>query len=313
LLSRYIDSFYAQFCLALLVVTPLVNVKGYFLTSGLSLYLLLAFSAERSIESGQRTLFGMLGLLVIGVGILLCVPGMSRAGIFYLSLGVLMLLLISVFQNAGPGNFLFKFFKPDFPDRQQRLWSLYKLSGWGRPLFGITLVVMVIISGLVLLKSYKVWTIRKDSLRDWTNDSFWTEVSLAKGMILSGSNIGLVQLRTRRPVLLDGHELGQLPYTMNSGAWIQTAHILLDIYGVDVLDPPPEIREKRPGALLHDTGKALWESRQPTDWLRIGQEYGVTHILTYLNWELRLPRVESNDRFILYKISNLAVPKKDAQ
>jgi len=74
------------------------------------------------------------------------------------------------------------------------------------------------------------------------------------------------------------------------------------VYGVDLFNPPEEIKRTRPGALLEETGKALWESRTPEQWSEIKRQFNVTDILTYGDWELQLPKAVSNREFALYRI-----------
>ena len=58
------------------------------------------------------------------------------------------------------------------------------------------------------------------------------------GLLLTGGSLHLIQFRTRRPVLLDGGGLDALPYAPESGPEMQ--RVLLDVYGIDLLNPPPE-------------------------------------------------------------------------
>jgi hypothetical protein len=131
-------------------------------------------------------------------------------------------------------------------------------------------------------------------------DPVFLAASRHEGLLLTGSNLGLVQLRTRRPVLLDGHGLDALPYAL--GTATEMERILREVYGVDLLDPPPEIKQQRPGALLPDTGKALWERRTPAEWHDIRRRFGVTQVMTYSDWQLQLSMVARSAEFALFDI-----------
>ena len=77
------------------------------------------------------------------------------------------------------------------------------------------------------------WRIRSDfSLLDRTNDPFLAEVAADRtGLIATGGSLRLVQLRTRRPVLLDGGSLDTLPYAPEGGPAMD--RILRDVYWSD--------------------------------------------------------------------------------
>ena len=122
----------------------------------------------------------------------------------------------------------------------------------------------------------------------------------AGGPILTAANLHHVQLHTRRPVVLDGGAIDAVTYT--TGAAAETARILQRLYGVDLLSPGPEVAAARPGALLEDTGKALWESRPPAAWRAIREEFGSFDVLTPESWTLQLPVVARGDDLVLYEI-----------
>ena len=72
--------------------------------------------------------------------------------------------------------------------------------------------------------------------RDRTNDPFFAAVAAEReGFVLTAGSYQLVQLYTRRPVLLCG-ALDTLPYAPESGPAME--NILRDVYGADLLNPP---------------------------------------------------------------------------
>ena len=57
-------------------------------------------------------------------------------------------------------------------------------------------------------------------------------------MLLVAGDLHLIQLRTRRPVLLDTGALDTVMYSLETGAAMQ--RMLREIYGLDLFNPPPE-------------------------------------------------------------------------
>lgn len=179
------------------------------------------------------------------------------------------------------------------------------LSGkqaWLRSLRTATLLMFSLITIATITKAYSQGGHRKDSLRDWTNDRLFAETSKGQGILLTCSNMRLIQLRSRRPVLLDGGSLDGLTYVIEAGTWHGMNRVLQQVYGVDLLKPPEEIRRARPGALLRETGKALWEARTPKQWEAIGSQFGTTNIMCYSDWKLQLPEIARDNEFALYRI-----------
>jgi hypothetical protein len=125
----------------------------------------------------------------------------------------------------------------------------------------------------------------KNALTDWRSDPLLQAAARGDGPLLTGADLWLVQLRTRRPVLLDGGTLDTLPYALESGP--TTERILHDVYGVDLFQPPEEARYI--GSVPRNANRAVWEARSREEWQRIGHEYGVSQVLTPGGWKLDLP------------------------
>ena len=120
---------------------------------------------------------------------------------------------------------------------------------------------------------------------DRTNDPFFAAVAAEPdGLVLTAGGYQLVQLYTRRPVLLYG-ALDTLPYAPESGPEMQ--RIMQDVYGLDLFNPPESARGT--GALPRQPHQALWESNSPERWTEIRRRWNVTQIIVPAAWTLQLP------------------------
>ena len=144
------------------------------------------------------------------------------------------------------------------------------------------------------------WGSPLDWLKDRGNSFFFAQVAAGKGIILTAGDLGLVQLRTRRPILLDGSGLDGLPYAPESAP--RVVKILYEVYGENLYEPSRDIRELRPGALLPDSGQWLWQGRSSADWVDLSRRIGFHEILTPADWKLALPRVAEGEGLILYRV-----------
>ena len=87
---------------------------------------------------------------------------------------------------------------------------------------------------------------------------FFADVAARPGVLLLAGDLHLIQLRTRRPVLLDTGALDTVMYSLETGAAMQ--RMLRDIYGLDLFNPPPDaVGAGRIPALSHrrNVGKLL--------------------------------------------------------
>jgi hypothetical protein len=130
------------------------------------------------------------------------------------------------------------------------------------------------------------------------NDPAFQAASRGEGRLLTSGGLWLIQLRTRRPVLIDGGTLDTLPYALASAP--QVDRILREIYGTNLFDPPPEARNT--GTVPADWTRQTWESYSFDAWRRIGRDWSVTQVLAYGDWQLDLPRVARSRDFALYQI-----------
>ena len=133
---------------------------------------------------------------------------------------------------------------------------------------------------------------------DRTNDVFFADVAAHSGMIVLAGDLRLIQLRTRRPVLVDSGALDTVMYSLETGAAMQ--RIMRDVYGLDMFNPPPgAVGSGRIPPLAH---RPTWESYSPEKWRSIRREYGVTQVLAYADWSLQLPVSAQSRRLLLYDI-----------
>ena len=134
---------------------------------------------------------------------------------------------------------------------------------------------------------------------DRTNDPLYAAVSAeGTGMVLTGGSFHLVQLYTRRPVLLDGGALDALTYAPETGPRME--RILREVYEIDFFNPPAEAR--RSAAIPHRVNKPIWERYSRRKWVQIGRAFNVTQVLTRADWSLDLPIAAENRGLKLYRI-----------
>jgi hypothetical protein len=133
---------------------------------------------------------------------------------------------------------------------------------------------------------------------DRTNDLLFQMVSQGNGLLLTGGELHLIQLRTRRPVLLDGGGLDALPYAIEAAPEME--RILRDVYSIELLNPPEVARYG--GRIPHEFSRTVWEGYTLDRWRTIGNTYGVTQVLVPVNWELKLRVVVRNRMFTVYDI-----------
>jgi hypothetical protein len=160
-------------------------------------------------------------------------------------------------------------------------------------------VLQVVVLALVVLMTMHQSQPRSGAhFNDRTNDVFFAEVAGRPGVLLVAGDLHLVQLRTRRPVLVDSGALDTVMYSLETGASVQ--RILGDAYGLDLFNPPPDaIGSGRIPPLAH---RRAWESFSPEKWRDIGRDFGVTQVLAYGDWSLQLPVAAQSRRLLLYDI-----------
>ena len=119
-----------------------------------------------------------------------------------------------------------------------------------------------------------------------------------KGVLATAGTFHLVQLYTRRPVLLDGGALDTLTYAPASGPAME--RILHDVYDIDFFNPPRELRGS--AWIPHEFNRPVWEGYTRQKWEEIGRTFDVTQVLTRANYVLDLPIVVEQSGLKLYWI-----------
>jgi hypothetical protein len=133
---------------------------------------------------------------------------------------------------------------------------------------------------------------------DRTNNQALAKVAKGRGMLVTGGDIKLIQLRTRRPVLVDGGGLDGLPYALESGPALE--RILRDVYAIDLFNPPEEARGR--GTIPNEVNRSVWERFSRDQWLLIRRTYDVTQVMTPPGWALALPVVAHDPGFVVYDV-----------
>lgn len=150
---------------------------------------------------------------------------------------------------------------------------------------------------------------RHSRLYDWNNDPLLAAISRGTGLTLTASRIELLQLQTRRGVLLYGAAMNQLTYVPASAPKMN--EILRKVYGEDLLRPRPA-SWVRCGGLMMDSGRELWARREPEEWTALGREFGFTDVVTYADWTTKLPLVARNRKYAIYRVPDSAASEDPA-
>ena len=166
-------------------------------------------------------------------------------------------------------------------------------------------LVMIVLTAGLLLNQHRLLTVLRQPLRtidvafrDRTNDALLATAARGHGMLATGGDLHLVQLRTRRPVLLDGGGLDGLPYALAGGP--EMVRILHDVYDIDFFNPPAQAHAI--GMIPSSHNRRIWEAYSRDRWQEIRRKYNVTQVMTYNDWTLGLPIVAQNARYLLYEI-----------
>jgi len=142
----------------------------------------------------------------------------------------------------------------------------------------------------------QAYDLRSNASNLWHAKPLLAEICPGDGLLLTGTGLHLIQLLSRRPILLDTDALDMLPYAPEGGPEFE--RILRDAYGVDFFTAAPG-----QAVLKTEPTKTLWESWTPADWARIRNEFNVTQVLTSADWRLQLPPIRQTSRgLILYQI-----------
>jgi hypothetical protein len=155
--------------------------------------------------------------------------------------------------------------------------------------------------GVLAIAFGLVWRVESSPsvFRDRTNDSFYFAVAAdRRGLTVTAGTFQLVQLYTRRPVLIDSGALDTMAYAPESGPAL--AQILRDVYGIDFFNPPPAVRSS--SAVSHDISKQVWAHYTTDQWRALRRTYNVSQVVTREDYELDLPIAERRHGLRLYRI-----------
>jgi hypothetical protein len=155
----------------------------------------------------------------------------------------------------------------------------------GRAGFGVVWAGML--AAAVLLLSVYAWQrvsiLGMDAFGDEAERALFETAAAGEGLLLTGGDLHLVQLRSRRPVLIDGGGLDALPYSLEAGPAMD--QILREVYGVDLFHPPPQARGG--GRVPPAVNRAVWQRYSLEEWREIRRRYHVTQVLSNSDWRLK--------------------------
>jgi hypothetical protein len=170
----------------------------------------------------------------------------------------------------------------------------------GRPGWALDAALGAALAAIALYStaSYIAGASARWQLRDRTNNSVLAQAARGEGLLLVGPGLGTVQLRTRRPLLLDPSALDMLPYVLRAGPAVE--EILRVAYGVDFFHPPAPALGL--GALPAHPIQELFAHRTDAEWRKIRARFGVRELLVRGDWKLQLPVLARDRRCALYAL-----------
>jgi len=166
----------------------------------------------------------------------------------------------------------------------------------------LTYLATIALMAVTLVLTWNLQRPRGFEMTDRTNDVLFRMLSDGRGLLLTGGDLHLVQLRSRRPVLLDGGGLDALPYAVESAP--EMDRILREVYGVDLLNPPEEARFR--GSIPPEFTRAVWQSYSREQWEAVASRFGVRQVLTPGDWELKLLVAVRNRGLTVYDIPDIS-------
>jgi hypothetical protein len=205
--------------------------------------------------------------------------------------GTLAWLWLSLFVKGGPALGLPCLLAAAWPDVTGRL------SGRSRRLASLTAGLACVTLVAVALSQRLQAGFELLGVPD--NDPVIAAARREPGMLLVVPRLGLAQLHTRRPVLMNGEAMNQLTYIPASGPPMN--EIVKRVYGDDLLAPRPPGWQNWGGLMPH-SGYDLWQGRSTAEWQALAREFGFTGILTGPEWNLALPVVAGSKTWLLYRV-----------
>jgi hypothetical protein len=169
-----------------------------------------------------------------------------------------------------------------------------------RPLHAALMCVFVLAAAVTIVDASRNVRWRMDARSPWRSDAALAAATHGSGPLLTGGDLFMIQLRTRRPVVLDGGALDVLPYAVESGP--EMDRVLRGVYGIDLFNPPAEARGG--GRVPAGANRQVWTALSRDRWRQLAREYGFRQVLTPAGWTLDLPIVASSPAFVLYAIAD---------
>jgi hypothetical protein len=154
--------------------------------------------------------------------------------------------------------------------------------------------------GLLLAALVAGWwrsTGSSPGIADWKTEPLYQMAGEGRGLLLTGPSLRWIQLRTQRPLLMEG-DLTSLPFALDEAD--EAARVMKEVFGVDFFNPPDEARHS--GALPSLHTKMIWERYSSEDWRRIRRDFHVVDVLTGADWTLNLPVAAQSRELRLHHI-----------
>jgi hypothetical protein len=164
-----------------------------------------------------------------------------------------------------------------------------------RRLFHGSLIVLAV---FVVAEAVRDGRSNMNRVQDRTNNALLETAASRPGVLLTAAGLQLVQAATRRTLLLDLSLIDVLVYTPEAAATAE--HIVQRAYGMTLTLPPPP--DDDPARLPGLVGKVPWTTRTAAEWRAVGEEFGVTDVLTPAEWPLHLPLVMRDEKYALWTI-----------
>ena len=199
---------------------------------------------------------------------------------------------------AGSGLALLAGLVLPLPNPSAR-WRRVSMLATGNALVGALTLVLALLVLIPALASIGRGEYRAvDRFADRSTSDFYRVVAGRPGMLLLAADLHLLQLYTRRPVLVDGGALDFFSYVPETGP--QLNRILKRVYGLDIFVPPPPV-QKNAGVItaLH---RFRWQRQTGAEWGTLAREFGVTDVITPDDWVLDLPLVAQGEGLNLYAL-----------
>jgi hypothetical protein len=125
-------------------------------------------------------------------------------------------------------------------------------------------------------------------------DGALAALASGEGMVALGPDSFLIQLCTRRPVLLETGAMDFIPYVPEAGP--EVVRILHVLYARDYFRPSDR------GLIDAESVARVWSERSAGEWRKVARELGFRDILVSAGWALALPEVARSDEYVLYRV-----------